>query len=402
MIASTRAPIFDAIDRADRRAQFNGESTFSFYNRVGGDYWEQGRALVQGWADRIERDMDYNEMRAALRGSDDAQAKSAYLELYLHEALRRTFDRLTVHPDLAGRTRHPDFFVSRRGLELYVEATLPAASKDEKAAASRVAKLLAEVDKVGDPNFFIWIEEMAQGNESPSAASLREKIRRWLRTLDPDAVKVDASAQELPKLHWEQGSWSGDIMAIPKKPSARRPSERSIGVYGHAPVQVVDDAAKLRRTLDQKARAYGNLEAPFVIAVGTYFWDSDDWQVKNALFGSSSLSVDFGTDDLKATPFRQRDGFFGAPGAWKNRRVSGVLIVNQLSPHNPLLAQIDFWPHPDAERPLQETTIFPGRVRVATATGLEDIDALDARTLFDLPQDWPAGNPWERADEATA
>lgn len=401
MSMDSRPPIFDRAERDDRRSQFNGETNFSFYNRIGGEYWQQGRDLVQAWADSIELDRDYNETRAALRGSDDAQARSSYLELYLHEALRRSFDRLTVHPDLAGRTRHPDFLVSRPGLEMYVEATLPAATQAEKAAASRVAKLLEAIDQVGDPNFFIWVEEVLQGTDSPSGAKLRDKIRRWLRDLDPDAVDANASADELPALHWTQGTWSGDLMAIPKKPSARRPSEKSIGVYGHTPVRVVDDAPKLRRALNTKARAYGDLAGPLVIAVGTYLWDSDDWQVKNALYGNSSLSAVFGAGVLQTTPYRTSNGFFGVPGAWKNRRVSGVLVVNQLSPHNPLLAQVDLWPHPDAEHPLPTTPLFPGRIRMFTATGLEVVDGLDARKLFGLGADWPVGDPWDRTDDSS-
>lgn len=391
-----RAPIFDPIERSDRRAQFNGESNFSFYNRIGGEYWQQGRDLLQTWADAIEVDRDYNETRSAPRGSDDAQWRSAYLELYLHEVLRRTFSRLTVHPDLAGRTRHPDFLVSMPGMDLYLEATLPAATKAEQAAASRVSKLLAALDQVGDPNFFIWVEEMVQGDESPSGAKLRDFVRRWLGGLDPDAVNASDSANDLPSVHWTQGTWSGDLMAIPKKPSARRPSERSIGVYGHTPVRVVDDAPKLRRALYAKARAYGRLDAPFVIAIGTYLWDSDDWQVKNALYGSSSISVEFGMEALKTTPFRKGEGFFGVPGAWRNTRVSGVLVVNQLAPHDPFVAQVDYWPHPAAEHPLSDPRLFPGRVRELSGAGLVDTEGLDARELFGLAIDWPVGDPWER------
>lgn len=403
MTLSPRAPIYDAITRTDCHPQLNGETTFSFYNRVSGDYWEECRNLQQAWADGVALDRDYREMRAALRGSDEAQARSAYLELYLHEALRRTFQSVVVHPDVPDRTRHPDFLVSRPDLDLFVEATLPAGTKEEKAATARLAKVLAALDQVGDPNFFLWVEEMVEGPESPSGAKIRDDIRRWLKDLDPDSINVDPGADALPKRHWTQGSWSGDVMAIPKNPDARERTDRSIGVYGHTPIRVIDDAPKLRRALNQKARAYGHLGKPFVIAIGTYLWDSDDWQVKDTLYGHSSLAISgLNNNALRTRPFTQNDGFFGEPGDWRNRRVSGVLVVNQLSQHNPLLAQVDLWLHPAATHPLPDIPLFPGSIRTVDENGPTSTDALDARTLFGLPADWPSGEPWDRSVDSAA
>src|SRR5687768_4583294 len=58
-----REPIFDETDRTDTRPAEHSESTFEFMNRVGGDFWQHPRALMQTWLDRVSGGQDYNDLR---------------------------------------------------------------------------------------------------------------------------------------------------------------------------------------------------------------------------------------------------------------------------------------------------------------------------------------------------
>ncbi|HZL81648.1 MAG TPA: hypothetical protein VFC06_06930 [Demequina sp.] len=40
---------------------------------------------------------------------------------------------------------------------------------------------------------------------------------------------------------------------------------------------------------------------------------------------------------------RQPDGYFGVPPEWRNRNVSGVLVVNQLMPYYVQRAETTLW-----------------------------------------------------------
>jgi hypothetical protein len=387
----SRAPIYDDRDRTDLSPQRNGETSFAFFNRAGGSLWRHSRALHQEWADRLG-DGEYADVRAALR-SNNARARSAFLELYLHECLIRGNFDVTVHPELRHTTRHPDFLAERDAARIYVEAIAPGTSKAARSRAARMNDLLAALDQVGDDNFFLLTTSIAQACNSAPAGSFRDQIRKWLGQLDPDVVDIE----HLPARTFEQDGWSVTVEAMPIKPDRRGNVRRSIGIYAHSEAEFIDDGAKLVAALKSKASRYGDFDAPFVIAVGTNSFDEDDEDVVNALYGSVSwLLGGVGPgEEVTTRGVRNHDGYFGSPGAWKNRRVSGVVIVDQLTLHDPAHAQVALWLHPAPLHPLPSEPIFPGVIHEWNGQMTDKREALDARALLGLADDWPQGHRWQ-------
>lgn len=215
----------------------------------------------------------------------------------------------------------------------------------------------------------------------------------WLAAMDPDGV----DAKNLPSLALDQGGWSLTVKAIPLRRDRRGRARRSIGVYGHYEAQFINDGPMLVAALQSKASRYGDLSAPFVIAVGTNTFDEDDEDFYNALYGSVEWTLDgLGFHaDVTARGIRKRDGYFGSPGAWRNRRVSGVLTVDQLSLHNPTQARVTLWHHPEPLYPLPRDPMFPGTIREWNGEEVTQRAALDARNLLGLPDGWPEGDPWK-------
>jgi hypothetical protein len=387
----SRAPIYDDRDRADLSPQRNGETSFAFFNRAGGSLWRHSRALHQDWADRLS-DREYADMRAALR-SDNAQARSAFLELYLHECLIRGGFEVTVHPELPHTTRHPDFLAERAGTRIYVEAIAPGTSKAERSKVARMNDLLAALDQVGDDNFFLITTSIVQANNSAPAASFRQGIRSWLNGLNPDTV----DAKNLPARTFEQDGWSVTVEAMPIRKDRRGKVRRSIGIYAHSDAEFIDDGAKLVAALKSKARRYGDFDAPFVIAVGTNSFDKEDEDVFNALYGSVSWALArLGPgEEITTSGVRKPDGYFGSPGAWKNRRVSAVLIVDQLPLQDPTRASVTLWLHPAPLHPLPSNQLFPGVIHEWNGQNTDKSQALEARSLLGLAEDWPQGRRWQ-------
>lgn len=384
-------PIYDYCERTDLAPQRNDETSFEFLNRAGGSLWRHSRALHQKWADRL-RGREYAEMRAALR-SEDEQARSAFLELYLHECLVRGRHEVVIHPELGHTSRRPDFLASRDATRVFVEAIVPGSSLAERASANRMGDLLAALDQVGDDSFTLMTTSIMQGSNSAPAGSLRDQIRRWLTQLDPDSVDTE----DLPSQTFEKDGWSVTIKAIPINRNIRGTVERSIRVYAHGDARFVDDGATLVNALESKAKRYGHLDAPFVIAVGTTSFAKDEEYVFNALFGSVSWTLDGLNpgEEITARRVRNRDGYFGSPGAWRNRRVSAVLIVDQLLLHDPTRARVSLWTHPDPLRPLPNEPMFPGVIHEWNGECTAKRDALDARRLLGLTDDWPQGRRWQ-------
>lgn len=394
-----RPPLFDQVARTDASPSTHQESSYDFMNRIAGDYWQHPRSLMQEWLDRVEHATDYTDLRQRFRSRDDEQFRSAYLELYIHESLVRAGYQVTIHPSVDGTTRHPDFLAERQGERFYIEAIAPGSTPSARATSQRRAVLFDTVDRLDDPNFMLWLDELVEGASPPSAARLRADLSRWLGELDPDSPW---DADSAPSRRWERDGWSVTFKAIPKKAEARgrRADNRAIGVYGHTGVGWIDDAPAIRKALTSKHHEYGDLDAPFVIAVGTYIHDRDRWHTTNAMFGALAVQLTEGPGGEMAThEVRQPDGYFGAPPSWRHRNVSGVLLINQLMPYYLQRAEVTLWRHPNPVHELPEQPGLPGHaVALAADKLVENAPASTAGEFFGLPDPWPPGDPWPGED----
>lgn len=391
--------MFDSTERTDSSPGKHQESTFAFLQRIAGDYWEHPRVLMQGWLDHVDNDDDYLDIRNRLRSRDDEQFRSASLELYLHEVLLRAGYELDIHPEVDGSSARPDFLARHGGESLYVEAIAPGANPSSKAAASMRAVLYDVINQVSDRRFYLWVEDLATGPKPPAAKRLRDSLTQWLAGLDPEPnLDLDSA----PAYEWSDNGWSARVRAIPagRGRHQRGASARAIGVYGGTRAEVVDDAPAIRKALTSKHRKYGDLGAPYMVALGTHNFDSDRWHATNALYGTESYQfAEEADDEVVAEPFRQPDGYFGAPPRWQNHRVSGVLIVNQLMPFHVQRAEVSLWRHPDPQHALPVDLGIPATVLALDGHHLDEHPpATTARRFFGLPDPWPPGQAWPKHD----
>ncbi|MGY2031326.1 hypothetical protein [Nocardia gipuzkoensis] len=391
---SERQPIFDLVERTDPSPCRHGEPSFTFLNRVSGAYWGHPRHLMQDWADHIGDDVEYSDLRNRLRSGQDDQFRSGFLELYLHECLIRAGYHVTVHPDLPGTTRHPDFYAERDGSGFYVEAISPSSSPAAKAAANRRAVLLDIVNQTESPNFFLHLVDLREGPNPPRASRLRNQLERWLEGLNPDDIDLERSR----KWRWEDNGWAATFRAIPKSPGARANGSpgRAIGIYP-AEVSRVDDVGTIHAALAEKHHAYRGLDAGFVIAVGVYIFDSDRWHSTNALYGHEAmLLTETPENDIIIDRYiREPDGYFGAGPDWRNHNVSAVLLVNQLMPWQINEAEATLWRHPAPRHPLPADHGLPwGTIEFDRMELTEKAAPITSASLLNLSEPWPPGEPW--------
>jgi hypothetical protein len=394
-MGKSREPLFDEVHRSDASVAGFQESTFAFLNRIAGAYWDYPRSLMQQWMDRIGDDISYNDLLQRLRSKDNEQFRSAYLELYLHESLLRAGYEVVIHPGVPGATRQPDFLAVRGDHRVYIEAIAPGAPAPAKAAAARRAVLFDTVNRLGDPNFILWLDHLVDGPRPPKAARLRAELRQWLGRLDPNAPWT---ADAAPRYDWREDGWEARLKALPKKIEARgtRPDSQAIGIYAHTGVSVVDDAPAIREALAEKHHGYGGLNAPFVIAIGTYIFDRDRWHATNAMYGQLAIEFDPNADvEAPTRAVRQTDGYFGTPPQWQNRNVSGVLLVNQLMPYYLQRAEVTLWRHPNPVHLLPDELGLPAHVITVEDGELSEASPdSSAEEFFGLPDPWPPGEAW--------
>ncbi|MBF6319016.1 hypothetical protein IU453_19870 [Nocardia cyriacigeorgica] len=389
-----RELVFDAIARSDSTPSAHSEPLFLFLNRVSGEFWGQVRSLIQEWLNNIPSEAEYRELRTRMRSNDDYQFRSAFLELYLHESLIRAGYNVTIHPDVPHSARRPDFHAERNGERFFLEAICPGASKLDIGKMRRSEALFDTVNAIKSDFFFLWIVNLDEGDGPAPATKLRKQIEKWLSRLDPDTYD---DFSEWPIEIFSIGQWSLTVKAMPKPVHKRGEHKQAIGVYGHYGAQRIDEAPKILSAISEKHSAYGNLDTPFIVAVGTYMMDSDHWHATNALYGHEIMQIHLEerAGSEKVVMGRDSNGYFGVPSSWIHRQTSAILLVNQLMPHHILQAEATLWRHPNPSHLLADNLGLPWLQIVFNGKGLTKSQApVESAEFFNLPPSWPTGDPW--------
>lgn len=374
IVKKLREPVFDEKTRTNGLPRRNSSPTFEFLNNASGRPWQQERELIQEWMNHLPDDEDtYFDIRKRFRSGKDNQFNSAYLELYLHEALLRAGYSITIHPQIPGSSKHPDFLVTRGDTKFYLEAIVPAINAKTISLSNRRNVLLDAINDLSHDSFKLALLDVRGSTNNPSSKKFKAEIKNWLDTLCVDEIRRN---KNYPHKLFSFDNWSLELEAWPKSPSDK--SHRSIFMTFSSGVEKYSE--DIYRALSKKNSKYGKFDAPYVIAVGIFtFGDADHFYITKALYETRE----------------KMGGFFGKPGEWKHQGLSGVLLVDQLSPHHfHSRTTTTLWLHPTANRPLIESIDIPLTVMRKTEEGFIEEPGVSGTEFFGLSEDWPEGNPF--------
>lgn len=391
---ATKDSLYDDLVRSNDEPGSHEESTFQFLNRVAGPFWDRVRDLSDDWYRRIPPE-ERGDLRNRFRSKDSVSTLAAYWEIYLHEALLRHGFNVTVHPQIAGSERSPDFLAEAAGSSFYLEATCYFEKDRTSAEERRSERLYDAINQLWNPNFHVWLDIENQTESSPPGAPLRNALDGWLKTLNPDEVAAShdpGNMFDIPSFNWERDGWSISFWAIPIKPEARgRTDSRLIGVYGTGEAKLIDDKTPIRSRLGLKARRYGELDRPFVIALSCHTMFVDHISIVDSLYGDEA--VQFGHDadgEVVTRGVRHPNGFWRGPQGPRNRRVSAVLIGRNIAPWNITESPPVLWHHPFANHPLHTALVYPNqRVDLEKEQIVETAGDLPMNEFFELQSEWP-------------
>jgi hypothetical protein len=249
------------------------------------------RALIDDFMARYPGS-GQDKLRARLRSRDEINHKGAFFELAIHELLLRAGCTAALHPPVPDTSKTPDFLVETPSSDrFYLEATLATGrSKADEGQQKLLARALQTVDEVPSPDFFLSVFPSGMPSAAISGRKLRSDLARWINSLEYNSVGAElAAGRSPPSMVYNQHGARFESFAIPRG-STRGRDGGSIGLQSFG-AGLLHTAEPIRDAVKGKATRYGQLDLPYVIAVGALddFADEDD--ALDALFGTRAVGV---------------------------------------------------------------------------------------------------------------
>ena len=166
-----------------------GESLYKYIYRSSRLEAAQARDLCNWWFADYANDVSEDELSRFLgdfRSKGLKQHYAAWFELLTHQLLVRLGFSVTVHPDLPGNDKHPDFEALSNGYRILVEATVVAPDNDPFAPSDYERDAQEKFSQLEIANFTTRIAASqrnpeAMPEEEGNQAGIR-KTRRQIRS----------------------------------------------------------------------------------------------------------------------------------------------------------------------------------------------------------------------------
>lgn len=382
--------LFDDLNRTDPSPASHLEDHFTFLNRVATPYWERVRALLAEWVDRLP-DGDRTDVVARMRSRDRRQFLGGFWETYLFVSFERLGFGVTTHPQVPESNRRPDFRIETNLGPAYVEATVASASNYELARDRRRGQIYDSINRLISPDFWLSLDLLTEDQQAPSISQRLQAIQAWLDGLDVNHASELLDAErfdDLPTWNIEDRGWVIRVTALPRGAESRGESAgRPIAFYPGEGGSY-DGRGSIVAALREKAGRYGELDAPYMIAIMQETILSDHEDVFHALFGGLQITVPLDNPDAVQTTLGN-DGFWRGRAGARNTGVGALLVVQNLFGWNITTRAPEIWHNPWTHTPLHD--VFPWRShRIGNDGSVETSEPrLQPHELFALPDYWP-------------
>lgn len=221
------------------------------------------------------------------------------------------------------------------------------------------------------------------------------KLDQWLSLQDVEAIDLGLKAEDwdsLPRFEWQYEGLTLAFTPSPRSPeSAAKPDSRPIGMIMGVPHQLNVDE-DIRLAVVAKAKKYGTLPLPLVVAVNVLSEHCDKIDIDNALFGTETVVFGENSEGGRfARPGRRlQDGVWFGENGPRRKTVSAVLIGDRLNCYScalrtPLLVH---HPYPTHSLSLPSYPLPESKPDETTQT-MKKKDGVAARDILRLPDPWP-------------
>jgi hypothetical protein len=348
--------LFDDMDRAFTGYATRSETTFNYLNRSARPDVATTRDVVEEMFKSFP-ESGRADLRARFRSSNAAHS-GAFFELFLFSLLRKFGYEVVLHPSAgAPTTRRVDFQVEANGNSIFIEARTLTSNQEKSLRGQLLAPVLDAIDGIESQDFFLHVEIDGNLEKAIAIWPIKKFLIAWLKSLDYDKVRAESKGDDghsnLPTTKWKEGCCTLEFTAWPKVNGRGKPG-RAIGIeFGGAFWN--NTGQRLRKILSAKARRYGKLNAPYIIAVNVMDGCMDDECAIEALYGQEALRVrTFSDGRHESRAIRKLNGLWRQHGGPRYTRVSAVLIASRLRPWCMPQSRLTLYLNPWAEFPLSD------------------------------------------------
>lgn len=354
--------LFEEFHRSDMEPKKPHERIYSFLNRSGQSEYEQTRLALNSWLYDIPD--AYQKSLKTSFCAGDRQHLGAFFEIYCHALLKKQGFSVDLQQVVDQTYGNPiDFLVRTRDMPLfYLESTVASDSDKSSTSHEQVNQLWQALNELREPFFRIILEIHHEANHLP-VRKICNEIHEWLKTLDPDdrsRKKGVLGPDNRPRRSWLQDGWHIDFIAAPLPLEERDQVGETVLYTFSSHGRWSEPQNALSRKLDEKAKKYGVLQFPYIIAADVLALDSVGRDLNEVFFGQDLVLIDPNSGLMTQTrspfhpgrPSRENGFWIGQGGRLRNQQVSAVLFVDGLMPWSFAHKTPVLWHNPWAQKPL--------------------------------------------------
>lgn len=320
--------LFDDKPREARRAIKPGETKFDFVDSI---------AAFETCRDHLNR--LYCELPERERGEYEARLKatrfhmfdSAFFELILRGMFLRQGWRVEPHPDLGvGESTKPDFLVLKQGQPLFVLEAVTTEERlqdgDSESSQKLKAQVLSDLLSIEDTHFVVLVSTIKNTplERAPSLRYYKRQIRCWLDSLDAKSLFGSENYENNPTKVIDISGWTLRLTAI----AYENKEDKSICGSYTAAAGWVSPQVRIKRAILEKARRYGDLGLPYVIAVNYCGFFARLEDLISVLFGQLTYVVDPELKSELPRMYRKRDGLWYSGVSTSYKDLSAVWMFD--------------------------------------------------------------------------
>ena len=321
-------------------------------------------------------DHEKTDLRARFRKSDHNH-DAAFFELYLHQVLTRLGLSPQVHPKPKSGKGRPDFAISGMdGRECYVEANVvikPRWDSDDPLED----ELLDAIDAVAEhqpTRIGVAVSTKGTLHRSHRRRTIQGEVGEWLSNIESDQLSL-TDFDKNPRQRIQRDDWVAELEAFGP---LSRPSRRLISI-GPTKAGFSNEGPLVAKNLKSKAKKYGKLDRPLVLAINTSNVFTSTWDEHEALLGNL-------------------DGIWGTDADARSERLHAVLFFQGLVPSNMDSVGAHLYLNPNLQTDLPEELFRLSAMRwLGGKWCIERGETLGE--LLELPEDWPgevSASNWSR------